>query len=108
MGLAVFVQIALGLEGEATGGTRIGSFPCVGADVFLKDAWLGTWTATVSAHVLPWLLVFSLSSSGWAAPFRALLAGLGWDPLRVLASGGGGGGGEGQGGGGWWRKEAAS
>lgn len=64
MGLAVLVQVALGLERKATGDTRVGSFSCMGANVFLKNAWLGTWTATVSAHIFPWFWGFLLPFSG--------------------------------------------
>lgn len=64
MGLTVFVQVALGLERKSTRDTGVGSLSCMGAYVFLKNAWLGTWTATESAHIFSWLLWFLLPLSG--------------------------------------------
>lgn len=76
MGLAVLVQVALGLKGESTGVTRVGSLPRVGADVFLEDAGFGTWSATVRAHVLARFLRFLLSTFGRTQPLGRVLAGL--------------------------------
>ncbi len=64
MGLAVLIEVAFGLERKATGATRVGSFSCMGSNVLLKNTWLGTWTATVRAHILPWFLGFLLPFSG--------------------------------------------
>lgn len=56
MGLPVFVQIALGLEGEAAWNARVGPLARVGPDVFLEHAGLGAGPAAVLADVLARLL----------------------------------------------------
>ena len=52
MGLAMFVKVALGFEGKATGYTRIWSLSSMGADVLLQDAGLGASSTTVVTDVL--------------------------------------------------------
>lgn len=86
VGLAVLVQVALGLEGEPTGVTGIGPLPRVGADVFLKDAGLGTWSATVRAHVLARFLRLLLSTFGRTQPLGRILAALRLYPVFLICS----------------------
>lgn len=60
----MLVQVALGLERKTTGDTRERSLSSVGANVFLKNTWLGTWTAAVGTHIFSWFLGFLFSFSG--------------------------------------------
>ena len=60
MGLAVFVQVALGLEGEAAGHAGVRPLARVRADVLLQDAGLGASSATVVTDVLSGFFRFLL------------------------------------------------
>lgn len=86
VGLAVLIQVALGLKRKATGVTRVGSLPRVRADVFLKDAGFGTWAPTVRAHILARFLGFLLSTFGRAQHLGRILAGLRWYPVFLIPS----------------------
>lgn len=60
MRLPVLVQVALGLEGEATRDTRVGPFTRMGPDVFLQYTGFGTRPAAVRANVLAGFFGFVL------------------------------------------------
>lgn len=82
----MLVQVALGLKGESTGVTGVGSLSCVGADVFLKDTGFGTRSATVRAHILARFLRLLLSTFGRTQPLGRILAALRLYPVFLIPS----------------------
>lgn len=65
----VFIQIALGLKGDATGRAREGPFARVGPDVFLQHTGLQAVPATVWAQVLTSILHPACADQGGPHPW---------------------------------------
>ena len=53
LGAFVLVEVALGLEGDATGSARVRPFPGVAAQVLLQHTGFQTVPATMRAQMLP-------------------------------------------------------